>query len=118
MSKSYENLEIWQKGTDFATLIYKITLDFPKVEQFGIISQLRRDVVSVPLNIAEGSSRTSRKDYARFIEIAIGSLNEVVSLLVISKNLNYLTLQKYKEMKGIASDIGRSLGDFKKYLLK
>ncbi|MCW9054593.1 MAG: four helix bundle protein [Candidatus Pacebacteria bacterium] len=118
MSKSYENLDIWKNGTDFATLVYKVTLDFPKSEQFGITSQLRRAVVSAPLNIAEGSSRTSKKDYARFIEIAIGSLNEVVSLLVISKNLDYLTVQKYEEMKEAALGIGRSLGAFKKYLLK
>ena len=70
----FERLAVWQKALEYADAVYSCTEDFPTRENFGLSSQLRRAAVSVSSNIAEGNSRTSKADYARFIEIAYGSL--------------------------------------------
>jgi len=87
---NFEKLDVWQKAVAFADLVYSLTRDFPEPERFGLISQMRRAAVSVSANIAEGSSRTSRDDYARFVEIATGSLFEVVSHAFIAPKQNLL----------------------------
>ena len=87
---NFENLEIYQLSSDFAVKIYEISRRFPKEEVFGLTSQLRRATVSVVLNIAEGSGRGSKKDFARFINQAIGSLLEVKAILILSVKLEYL----------------------------
>ena len=76
---SFERLVVWQKAIEYADFVYKITKDFPADERFGLTSQLRRSAVSISANIAEGSSRSSRADMSRFIEIAYGSLLESVT---------------------------------------
>jgi len=76
---NFEKLEVWQKAIDFADLIYKQTQSFPFEERFGLTNQLRRAAVSISSNIAEGSSRSSKTDFARFTEIAAGSVFEAVS---------------------------------------
>ena len=85
---NFEKLDVWQKAIQFADLIYKLTKSFPDDERFGLTSQMRRAAVSISSNIAEGSARHSRNDYARFVEIAAGSIFEVVSQSFISRNLN------------------------------
>ncbi|MBN2786877.1 MAG: four helix bundle protein [Paludibacteraceae bacterium] len=70
--------------------IYLLTDSFPKLEKYGLISQMQRAAVSVPANIAEGSAKTSNKDFARFLEISTGSLFELETLLVLASNLNYI----------------------------
>jgi len=70
--KSYEDLIVWQKSKDLAVFIYKITEKFPKEEKFGIVSQIRRSSVSIPSNIAEGSRRSTSKDFRHFLCIAFG----------------------------------------------
>ena len=87
----FERLEVWQRAVRFAQLIYEITRTFPRDELFGLTSQLRRASVSVAANIAERASRSSRKDQARFFEIAYGSLNEVATMLYISKLEDFVT---------------------------
>ena len=87
---NFENLEIYQLAYDFVVEIYKISNRFPKEELFGLISQLRRAVISVVLNIVEGSGRGSKKDFARFINQAIGSLLEVKAILILAVKLKYL----------------------------
>lgn len=77
-----EKLDVWHKGIAFADSVYSLTRGFPADERFGLTNQMRRATVSVPSNIAEGSSRMSQADYARFIEIGTGSLFEVVSQLL------------------------------------
>jgi len=73
---NFEKLDVWQKAIDFADLIYTNTRGFPADERFGLTTQLRRGAVSISSNIAEGSSRSSKADFARFIEIAGGSVFE------------------------------------------
>ncbi len=87
---NYRKLIVWQKADKLATLIYEATKCFPKHELFGITSQLRRSALSVPTNIVEGYSRKSRKEFKRFIDIALASLCESEYLLYFCKNIGYL----------------------------
>ncbi len=89
--KTHRDLKVWNNSIDLVTKIYKITSDFPKEELFGITSQIRRAAVSIPSNIAEGAARTSRKEFRKFLSIALGSASEMETQLIISRNLNYLT---------------------------
>lgn len=83
--RNFKELKIWQKGFEIAVKSFKLTAAFPREERFGICSQITRAAVSIPSNIAEGSSRTSTKDYCRFIEIALGSAYELETQLLIAK---------------------------------
>ena len=82
---NFEKLEVWQKAIDFADLVYRETQSFPAEERFGLTNQMRRAAVSVSSNIAEGCSRISKGDFARFVEIATGSVFEVVSQAFICR---------------------------------
>lgn len=75
-SKSYHDLIVWKKSHDLVIEVYRITKEFPKEEMFGLTSQLRRAVTSIPANIAEGFARTGTKDNLRFYNIAAGSIYE------------------------------------------
>jgi four helix bundle protein len=118
MAESYKNLKIWNDAVILASDIYSLTKKFPKEEIFGITSQLRRAVVSISSNVAEGSSRSSKKEYVRFIDIAIGSLHEVESLLQIANNLQYLSENEYAKIIEQISKLGILIGGFRKYLQK
>ena len=86
----YKELEIWKKSRLFCSQIYEITSKFPSDEKFGLTNQLRRASVSIPSNIAEGSSRSSNKDFSRFLEIAVGSAYEVETQLLIATDLDLI----------------------------
>jgi len=86
----FKDLEIWKYSREFCTDIYSITSTFPDFEKFGLTNQLRRASVSIPANIAEGCSRSSNKDFSRFLEIAIGSAYEVETHLLISCDLGFI----------------------------
>lgn len=90
----FKELEIWKQSKSFCTEIYIITSAFPSEEKFGLTNQLRRASVSIPSNIAEGSSRKSNKDFARFLEISMGSAYEIETQLLISSDLGFLTSEK------------------------
>ena len=105
----YRRLTVFQKGMEFVWLIYKITIEFPKYELFGLTSQLRRAVLSIPLNIAEGYVRDSRKDYARFLSIALGSAAEADVLLDVAYRLAYCTKADYEILKSLRDEIGKLL---------
>jgi four helix bundle protein len=92
--KNYKELTIWKKGIELVKSVYAVSKQFPSEEKFGLISQLTRATVSVPANIAEGSSRNSDKDYARFIQIALGSAFEVQTYLIIAKEMRWATNEK------------------------
>jgi len=87
--KNFKELRIWQKGIEIAVKAYKATEQFPSQEKFGIVSQITRAGVSIPSNIAEGSSRSSIKDYARFVELSLGSSFELETQLLIARQLNF-----------------------------
>src|SRR5438876_959075 len=106
---SFERLDVWQKSIDFAELVYKITRAFPSDERFGLTSQMRRAAVSISSNIAEGSSRFSKTDFARFIEIATGSVFEVVSQSFISRREEILKEADFQRLYAAAEEQGRML---------
>ncbi|MCV9388322.1 four helix bundle protein [Reichenbachiella ulvae] len=90
----FKKLNIWKRGVDLVTEIYQITSQYPESEKFGLINQIRRCSVSVPSNIAEGSGRKSDKEFRQFLSIAMGSLCELETQLVISKNLNFINSEQ------------------------
>lgn len=94
----FKDLEIWKLSRLFCSQIYLVTANFPENEKFGLTNQLRRAAVSVPSNIAEGSSRISNKDFSRFLEIAIGSIYEIETQLLIASDLGYLNQSKLDEL--------------------
>lgn len=87
--RNFKELKIWQKGFDIAVDCFKLTEDFPSEEKFALTSQINRSAVSIPSNIAEGSSRSSEKDYNRFLEISLGSCFELETQLLISQAVKY-----------------------------
>lgn len=93
--KSFTDLNVWKGGHKLVLTIYKITLNFPQAEIYGLTNQMRRCVVSITSNIAEGFSRSSRKEKIQFYYIALGSLTELQNQLLISKDLGYIDKAKF-----------------------
>jgi four helix bundle protein len=114
---NFEKLEVWQKAIDFADLIYNETRRFPAEERFGLTNQLRRAAVSISSNIAEGSSRSSKTDFARFTEIAAGSVFEAISQAFISRRQSFLNEQQFRGIYGNAEELSRMLSGLRKSLL-
>ena len=104
--KSYQKLLVWQKSKDLVVLVYKITKKFPRSEEFGLKSQMRRASVSVLSNIAEGYSRKSKTDKKRFLEIAVGSLFELESDVEVSKELGYVSDITYGDFSLKKGEVG------------
>ena len=86
----HEDLDVWKKSIDIVLEIYKLTEQFPKFELYGLTNQIRRSAISVPSNIAEGCARFSDKETINFISIAIGSVAELKTQLIIAKKLQYI----------------------------
>lgn len=99
--KSYKDLIVWQKSLKLSLLVYKATKNFPKDELYGLTSQIRRCAVSMPSNIAEGYARYSRKEYARFLQIAFASGAELETQLIIAKELRYIKDMDYKKIDSL-----------------
>ncbi len=104
---NFEKLDVWQKAIDFADLVYKHTRNFPADERFGLTNQMRRAAVSISSNIAEGTSRMSQIDFARFIEIATGSVFEVVSQSFIGRRQGFLNEENFRAMYNAGDEIRR-----------
>jgi four helix bundle protein len=98
----FKELEIWKKSRKFCSEIYSVTAEFPSQEKFGLTNQLRRASVSIPSNIAEGSSRNSQKDFSRFLEIAIGSAYEIENQLLVASDLGFLNEENFN---GLVSNL-------------
>ncbi len=88
--QTHKDLIVWKDSMQFVKDIYAATAKFPKDEMFGLISQLRRAVVSIPVNISEGAARHSKKEYIQFLYISLGSISEVETLLFIAGDQNYV----------------------------
>ena len=95
---SFTNLDAWRKSHEVVLEVYKITKKFPKDEQFGLISQMRRAAVSITSNIAEGFSRSTYQDKAHFYIMAHGSLTELQNQLLIARDVNYLEKEKFNQI--------------------
>jgi four helix bundle protein len=105
----FQDLRVWQKAHRLALQVYQQTCRFPDHERFGMISQLRRASVSIAANIAEGSKRTSTKDLCHFLAIAEGSNEEVKCLLMLSRDLKYLSLEAFIGLFQESENIGAML---------
>ena len=114
---NFEKLEVWQKAINFADLIYKQTQSFPLEERFGLTNQLRRAAVSISSNIAEGSSRFSKIDLARFTEIAAGSVFEPVSKAFIARPQSLFSEDQFRTIYTDAEQLSRMLSGLRKSLL-
>ena len=113
---NFEKLDVWKKAINFADLVYTLTRCFPNEEKFGLTNQMRRAVVSVSSNIAEGSSRSSRLDFARFLEIAEGSLFEVVSQSIIAVRLGFLSEKDNVVIYATADELSRMMSGLRRHL--
>ncbi|SRR6266404_7161353 len=98
-SKRFTDLRVWRESHFLSLEVYKLTREFPKEEVYGLTSQLRRAVVSVTSNIAEGFNRFSRKEKIQFYSIALGSVSEVHSQLMLVKDLHYISETEYKALE-------------------
>ena len=110
---SFEYLEAWQVARKLVVKVYKLVRKLPNEERFALCDQLRRAVVSVPSNIAEGNSRTSLKDQIHFLDIALGSLSEVYCQLILAVDLGYLTDDDLNSVKAEVHSTSRLIKGLK-----
>ncbi len=110
----FEKLTVWQDAKQLVVEIYKNQKGFPASEKYGLISQLQRAAVSVPTNISEGSARNSSKDQAHFYNYAFASLMEVLNLIIIAHELNYLDQETYTGLRSLIDKIANKLNALKK----
>lgn len=115
MLQTHKNLDVWKRSIDRVTSVYQISESFPEIETFGITNQMRRAAVSVPSNIAEGACRQSNKEYIQFLYIALGSVMELETQLIITYNLSYLDEKNFNKLSEEISEIGKMLNGLIKY---
>ena len=106
---SFEKLRVWQAARELAKQVYLVTANFPKREIYGLTSQCNRAAISVAANLAEGSSRQSRKDQAHFSEIAYGSLTELACLLILAKDVGVLSDDTETALRGSIEHVSAQL---------
>lgn len=109
MTNGYRNLIVWQKSMDLVTSIYTLTESFPKAEQFGLTSQMRRCAVSIPSNIAEGSKRQSKADFRNFLAIALGSAAELETQLELAHRLRFSDATMSTKIGMLLSEVSKML---------
>ena len=109
MSRNHEKLSVFHKSDEVAVLVYRLTQEFPADERFELRSQIRRAAVSTPTNIVEGCARESQKDYLRFLDIALGSANELGYLLHLAERLEFINPSDSVACRNGALDVVRML---------
>lgn len=105
----YSDLKVWQKSMDLAVAIYESVKLLPREELYGLSDQMRRAVVSIPSNIAEGHQRSATKDYIRFLYIAKGSLGELETQIILSERLGFFDKEKTRQLYSQSEEVGRML---------
>lgn len=108
MINSHKDLIVWQKSLDLVVLVYKLVKTFPSDETYGLVSQMRRASVSIPANIAEGRSRGTRKDFRHFVYMSYGSANELETLVLLAKKLEYKSYY-FEEAEALLNEVLRML---------
>ena len=103
--RNFQDLAIWKRSHALAIEIYKLTKTFPKDEVFGQVSQIRRAIVSIPTNIAEGCGRRTKTEFAQFLNIASGSASEVEYELLLAKDTGYISEQQYQHLNNEIREI-------------
>ena len=113
--KTHKDLEVWKKAIDFVTVIYRTTASFPKEELYSLTSQMRRAAISIPSNIAEGAARKSNKEFVQFLYIALGSVVELETQLIIATNLGFVDNTQCLSLCQQVEEIGKMLNGLIKY---
>lgn len=114
--KDFRKQKVWQKAHDLALEVYRVTEAFPKAELFGLTSQIRRAGVSIPANIAEGCGRDTDADFARFLQIAMGSASELEYHLLLAHDLGFFQKATYEEISNKTTEVKQMLTAFIKKL--
>ncbi len=112
----FKNLEIWRRSVDLATRVYIVTSKFPDSEKFGLTAQIRRSVVSLGSNIAEGAGRSTNKDFKHFLSIAYASSYELETQLIISKNLKLISISESDDLCNEIDELQKMIYSFSKSL--
>ena len=112
----YRDLKVWQSAMKLAEEVYRLSGCFPKSEIYGLTSQLQRSAVSIPSNIAEGQGRNSSNEFSRFLRIALGSLAELETQILLAQRFNYITEQESVNVLQIAGETGKMLKGLQKSL--
>jgi four helix bundle protein len=110
--KNYKELHVWKKGIEIVKVAYLLSKQFPSEEKFGLVSQMTRAAVAIPANIAEGSGRNTDKDYARFLQIALGSAFELQTYFVIAKEMTWVNLAELEAAEKILEEEIKMLHSF------
>jgi len=110
--RDFRELKVWERSHHLTLEVYQLTKRFPKTEQYGLTSQLRRSAQSIPENIAEGAGKDSRRDFARFLQIARGSASELEYELLLARDLHYVNEADYVRMNETVVEIKRMLTRF------
>jgi len=118
MSYAFENLNAWQESRKLVISVYQLLDKFPKFEKYALCDQIRRSIVSVPSNIAEGSGRVSIKEQLHFYEIAYGSLMETYNQLILAADLKYIGEQNLEDMRPQIDIVARMMNGLRSSLLK
>lgn len=113
--KTHKDLDVWKKAVDFVTDLYKLTQDFPKEELYGLTSLMRRAAISIPSNIAEGNARQGNKELVQFLYIALGSVVELDTQLIIARNLSYINEEKFIQLIVKLEEIAKMLNGLINY---
>lgn len=111
----YTELEVWKHARELASNIYELTSTYPKTEQFGLTSQMRRSVVSIPSNIAEGCGRQHKKETMHFLSISRGSLYELETQLYVSKDLKFISPEQLVQCLLQIETLGKLINGFIRY---
>ncbi|HLH54033.1 MAG TPA: four helix bundle protein [Verrucomicrobiae bacterium] len=114
---NFEKLEVWKKAVELADLVYALTRLFPETERFGLTSQMRRAAVSISSNIAEGSSRSSKPDFCRFVEVAVGSIYEVVTQATIANRQKLISPENYSRLCAACEEQSKMLSGLRRSLI-
>lgn len=104
-SRSYKDLEVWKLAVDFVKKVYQVTAKFPAAEIYGLTNQIRKAAISIPSNIAEGQGRISSREFRQYLSIALGSLAEIETQLIIAKEINYLSSEELNPLLSILDRI-------------
>jgi len=113
---NFKELTVWQKARQLVIDVYKITKFFPDDEKYALTSQVKRSVVSIPSNIAEGAGRGTEKDFAHFLDISYGSANELESQLINAIDLEFINKEQLKEVYNLLMEVQKMIYTFQKTL--
>mgnify|MGYP001036296414 CR=1 FL=1 len=102
--KNFKNLKVWQIGIELVVKVYRYSQKFPQEEIYGLTSQMRRSAISIPSNIAEGSGRSSDKDFNRFLDISLGSSFELETQIIIAHKLDFLSENEFEELNNMVRE--------------